>query len=35
VKTNNLLGRTYLAIITPFHKVVARSMIGGIAEPAR
>jgi hypothetical protein len=35
VKTNNWLGRTYLAIITPFHKVVARSMIGGIAEPAR
>ena len=35
VKTNNLLGRTYLMIITPFHKIVARSMIGGIAEPAR
>jgi len=35
VKTNNLLGRTYLMIITPFHKIVARSMIGGIAESAR
>jgi hypothetical protein len=35
VKTNNVLGRTYLTIITPFHKLVARGMIGGIAEPAR
>jgi Protein of unknown function (DUF2867) len=35
VKTNNVLGRTYLAIITPFHKLVARGMIGGISEPAR
>jgi len=35
VKTNNLLGRTYLTLITPFHKIVARSMIGGIAEPVR
>ena len=34
VRTNNLLGRTYLAIIKPFHKLVARSMMGRIAEPA-
>lgn len=35
VKTNNVLGRTYLALITPFHKLVARSMMGSIVEPAR
>ena len=35
VKTNNFLGRTYLAFITPFHKLVARSMMGSIVEPAR
>ena len=35
VRTNNLLGRTYLALITPFHKLVARSMMGSIVEPAR
>ena len=35
VRTNNLLGRTYLAFITPFHKLVARSMMGRLAEPAR
>ncbi|MBR0968666.1 DUF2867 domain-containing protein [Bradyrhizobium diazoefficiens] len=35
VKTNNLLGRTYLTLITPFHKLVARSMMGSIVEPAR
>ena len=35
VKTNNFLGRTYLALITPFHKLVARSMMGSIVEPAR
>ncbi|MDN4987547.1 DUF2867 domain-containing protein [Bradyrhizobium arachidis] len=35
VKTNNLLGRTYLTLITPFHKLVARSMMGCILEPAR
>ncbi len=34
VRTNNLLGRTYLTIIIPFHKLVARSMMGRIAEPA-
>ena len=35
VRTHNLLGRTYLAFITPFHKIVARGMMGRIAEPAR
>jgi hypothetical protein len=35
VRTNNLLGRTYLALITPFHKLVARSMMGRIVERAR
>jgi len=35
VKTNNLLGRTYLTLITPFHKLVARSMMGSIVGPAR
>lgn len=35
VRTNNLLGRAYLALIVPFHKLVARSMMGRIAEPAR
>ncbi|MET4292972.1 hypothetical protein ABIB06_003641 [Bradyrhizobium sp. LB8.2] len=35
VRTNNLLGRAYLTLITPFHKLVARSMMGRIAEPAR
>ena len=34
VRTHNLLGRTYLAFITPFHKLVARSMMGHIAAPA-
>ena len=35
VRTNNLLGRAYLALIVPVHKLVARSMMGDIAEPAR
>ena len=35
VKTNNFLGRTYLTLITPFHKLVARGMMGRIVEPAR
>ncbi|WP_439372102.1 DUF2867 domain-containing protein [Bradyrhizobium sp. PMVTL-01] len=35
VRTNNLLGRTYLTLIVPFHKLVARSMMGDLAEPAR
>ena len=35
VKTNNFLGRTYLMLITPFHKLVARGMMGRIVEPAR
>ncbi|MCK1388587.1 DUF2867 domain-containing protein [Bradyrhizobium sp. 21] len=35
VKTNNFLGRIYLTLITPFHKLVARGMMGRIEEPAR
>ncbi|MGV7212619.1 DUF2867 domain-containing protein [Bradyrhizobium sp. UFLA05-112] len=35
VKTNNFLGRTYLMLITPFHKLVARGMMGRIEEPVR
>ncbi|PDT88502.1 hypothetical protein CO669_19030 [Bradyrhizobium sp. Y36] len=35
VRTNNLLGRAYLSLIVPFHKLVARSMMGCIVEPAR
>lgn len=35
VRTNNLLGRAYLTLIVPFHKLVARSMMGDIVEPAR
>jgi len=35
VRTNNLLGRIYLTLIMPFHKLVARSMMGHIVEPAR
>ena len=35
VRTNNLLGRAYLTLITPFHKLVARSLIADIVQPAR
>lgn len=35
VRTHNLLGRTYLALIMPFHKLVVRSMMRCIVEPAR
>jgi hypothetical protein len=35
VRTNNLLGRSYLTLIMPFHKLVVRSMMGCIVEPAR
>ncbi|MEY9462153.1 hypothetical protein ABH973_002566 [Bradyrhizobium ottawaense] len=35
VRTHNLLGRTYLTLIMPFHKLVVRSMMTGIMEPAR
>jgi hypothetical protein len=33
VKTHNLLGRTYLATIMPFHRVIARTMVGRAATP--
>ncbi|MCA1473014.1 hypothetical protein ABIA06_004624 [Bradyrhizobium yuanmingense] len=35
VRTHNLLGRTYLALIMPFHKLVVRNMMGRIVETAR
>ncbi|QIO30868.1 DUF2867 domain-containing protein [Bradyrhizobium sp. 1(2017)] len=35
VRTHNLLGRTYLKLIMPFHKLVVRSMMGRIVAPAR
>jgi len=33
VRTHNLLGRTYLTLIMPFHKLVVRGMMGRIPEP--
>lgn len=35
VRTHNLLGRTYLTLIMPFHKLVTRSMMGRIVDRAR
>jgi uncharacterized protein DUF2867 len=35
VRTHNLLGRAYLTLITPFHKLVARSMMRQIVDAAR
>ncbi|MDA9465309.1 DUF2867 domain-containing protein [Bradyrhizobium sp. CCBAU 53415] len=35
VRTHNLLGRTYLTVIMPFHKLVVRNMMGRIVEPVR
>ena len=35
VRTHNLLGRSYLALITPFHKLVVPAMMKRIAEPAK
>ena len=32
VLTHNLLGRTYLAVILPFHRPIARVMLRQIAE---
>jgi Protein of unknown function (DUF2867) len=31
VKTHNWLGRTYLAVITPFHRLVVRAMLRQVA----
>jgi Protein of unknown function (DUF2867) len=31
VLTHNLLGRTYLAIITPFHRLIARTLLRQVA----
>jgi len=35
VRTHNLLGRAYLTVIMPFHKLVVRSMMRQIVEAAR
>jgi hypothetical protein len=35
VRTHNFLGRAYLALIMPFHKLVVRSMMRQIVEAAR
>jgi hypothetical protein len=35
VRTHNVLGRTYLALILPFHRLIARSMIERMAARAR
>ena len=32
VRTHNLLGRTYLAIILPFHRLVVRALLRQVAE---
>jgi Protein of unknown function (DUF2867) len=32
VLTHNLLGRVYLAIILPFHRLIARTMLGQVAS---
>jgi hypothetical protein len=32
VRTHNLIGRTYLAIILPFHRLIVRSMLRQIAS---
>ena len=32
VRTHNLLGRAYLAIILPFHRLVVRAMLRQVAE---
>jgi hypothetical protein len=32
VLTHNLLGRTYLAMILPFHRLIARAMLRQVAE---
>jgi len=33
VLKHNLLGRAYLAAILPFHRVIVRSMLNGLARP--
>ncbi|MDE1148099.1 MAG: DUF2867 domain-containing protein [Azospirillaceae bacterium] len=33
VRTHNLLGRTYLATILPFHRLVVRAMLGQLTPP--
>jgi hypothetical protein len=33
VRTHNLLGRTYLAIILPFHRIIASAMLQQVSTP--
>jgi hypothetical protein len=33
VRTHNLLGRTYLAIILPFHRIIALAMLQQVSAP--
>jgi hypothetical protein len=33
VRTHNLLGRTYLAIILPFHRIIASAMLQQVSAP--
>lgn len=35
VRTHNFFGRAYLTLIMPFHRLVARGMMGRLAEQAR
>jgi len=35
VRTHNLLGRAYLTLVMPFHKLVVRSMMRHIMDPVR
>jgi hypothetical protein len=33
VRTHNLVGRLYLLVITPFHRVIVRTMLAQAARP--
>jgi Protein of unknown function (DUF2867) len=35
VLTHNRLGRAYLTVILPFHRVIARSLLRQVAETTR
>jgi hypothetical protein len=35
VRTHNLMGRVYLTLVMPFHKLVVRSMMRHIVDPVR
>jgi hypothetical protein len=32
VLTHNLIGRAYLSVITPFHRVIAKSLLGQVSQ---